>query len=94
MGRNFTEDLVGTELSLEQKLAIHLQNNHYPPVPLTMVETCAQAIDILQRAQWGDADANEKVALPEGVFWRNLPEAPAYAIVESHHLDLFIDWEE
>ena len=33
------------ELSLEAGLAYHLQGNHYPPVPVSMVQPCIDAID-------------------------------------------------
>ena len=33
------------ELSLEAGLAYHLQANHYPPVPVAMVQPCIDAID-------------------------------------------------
>lgn len=81
-------------LARERAIEIHLRSNHYPPVPSSMVGPCLEAIDIVQRSQWGDADASDLVALPEGVRWRGEESAPAYAIVEGHHLDAFIQWEE
>ena len=44
MGYNTALDL-STELDLEMAISIHLQSNHYPPVPLSMVEPCIEAID-------------------------------------------------
>ncbi len=32
-------------LDLETQLAYHLQGNHYPPVPLSMVQPCIDAIE-------------------------------------------------
>jgi hypothetical protein len=58
------------DVSLEQSLAWHLRANHYPPVPLSMIEPCIQAIEIGQRYQWGDADLNDRVDLPDGVLQR------------------------
>ena len=42
MGSNLAYDLASDELSLDLETAIgyHLQGNHYPPVPLSMVEPC------------------------------------------------------
>ena len=98
MGRTFAIDLSdevkNEQLSLEVAVTHHLRGNHYPPVPYSMVTPCIQAIDIIQRAQWGDADANELVHLPAGVNWKGNTSAPAYAIVESHHLSDFIEWDE
>jgi hypothetical protein len=82
------------DVSLEQSLAWHLRANHYPPVPLSMIQACVQAIEIGQRYQWGDADLNDRVDLPDGVLWREQGSAPAWAIIEAHHLDAFIQSEE
>mgnify|MGYP003352914570 CR=1 FL=1 len=86
MGYNFATDLAGFDVTLEQKLAWHLQYNHYPPVPTSMVQPCIDAIDAY--AEW---DCERLIELPEGVLWRDQTSAPAYAIVEAHHLDPFID---
>jgi len=69
-------------MSLEQGIAYHLQGNHYPPVPLTMVQPCIDAID----AYW-DEDTDREIAMPEGVFYKGFNVAPAWAIIEQHHLD-------
>lgn len=87
MGANFAHDLASGEfgLSLKQAVRIHLTANHYPPVPESMVTPCLDAID---HAVGGDWDA--RIDLPEGVSWRGEPTAPAYAIIESHHLGEFV----
>ena len=98
MGRNFAIDLSdevkNERLSLEVAITHHLRGNHYPPVPYSMVTPCIQAIDILQRAQWGDASGHELGHLPAGINWKGNTSAPASAIVESHHLSEFIKWED
>lgn len=86
MGHNFAADIAGFDVTLEQKLAWHLQCNHYPPVPTSMVQPCIDAIDAY--AEW---EPERLIELPEGVLWRDQTSAPAYAIVEAHHLDPFID---
>jgi len=78
----YTTALGLAELSLEQGIAYHLQGNHYPPVPLTMVQPCIDAID----AYW-DEDTDREIAMPEGVFYKGFNVAPAWAIIEQHHLD-------
>lgn len=72
----------------DSKTAIewHLQSNLYPPVPLTMVEPCLQAID----ACW-DEDYHRHIELPAGVLYRGEPTAPAHAIVEQHRLEAWLD---
>ena len=82
MGNQFTADLADSELSLEAMLVIHLQSNHYPPVPLAMVPVCIKAIDSYN----ANFNGSELIELPEGVSWRGAPSAPAWAIIESHHL--------
>jgi hypothetical protein len=72
-------------LDLETQLAYHLQGNHYPPVPLSMVEPCIEAIDA-----YYDEDYRREIALPEGVLWRGQVTAPADAIIEQHHLQFWL----
>ena len=88
MGYNTALDL-STELDLEVAIGYHLQGNHYPPVPLSMVEPCIEAIDAFY-----DEDYNREIALPEGVSWRGQVTAPASAIIEQHHLDAWLPEEE
>ena len=74
---------------LDTGLRWHLQSNHYPPVPLSMVTPCKAAIDAYQ-----DEDYQREISLPEGIAYRGLPTAPASAIVEQHHLHAFIERED
>jgi hypothetical protein len=87
MGSNLAYDLASDELGLDLETAIgyHLQGNHYPPVPLSMVEPCIEAID----AYW-DEDYNKLIEMPKGVTYRGDRYAPAHAIVEQHHLDAWL----
>jgi hypothetical protein len=88
MGYNTSLDLAN-ELDLEVAIGYHLQGNHYPPVPLSMVEPCIEAIDAFY-----DEDYNREIALPEGVSWRGQVTAPASAIIEQHHLNAWLPEEE
>lgn len=88
MGSNFATDLADNELlnlDLETQLAIHLSSNHYPPVPRSMVQPCIDAIDA-----YYDEDYDRLIELPEGVSWRGENEAPAYSIVDAHHLSAWL----
>ena len=93
MGSNLATELADSdifpELDLETALGYHLQGNHYPPVPLSMVQPCIDAIDAI----WED-NYNKLIELPEGIKWRGETHAPAYAIAESHHLDAWLPQEE
>jgi hypothetical protein len=76
-------------LDLETQLAYHLQGNHYPPVPLSMVKPCIDAIDA-----YYDEDYERFIAMPEGVFYKGMSHAPARAIVEQHHLEFWLPQED
>jgi hypothetical protein len=76
-------------LDLETQIAYHLQGNHYPPVPLSMVQPCIEAIDA-----YYDNDAMRFIAMPEGVFYKGMSHAPAWAIIEQHHLDFWLPQDD
>ena len=84
MGYNTALDL-SNELDLEVALGYHLQGNHYPPVPLSMVQPCIEAIDA-----YYDEDYNKLIEMPKGVSYKGDSHAPAWAIVEQHHLDAWL----
>lgn len=82
------------DLTLEQQIGWHLQSNHFPPVPSSMIQPCIEAID----AYWA-GEAHKMISLPEGVGYKGLTVAPAIAIIEQHHLDAWlvdedIDYED
>lgn len=86
MGRLQAEALAAEDfLPLEAQLRWHLQSNHYPPVPPSMIPVCIEAIDEANEGNW-----DSEITLPEGVSWKGLTEAPVHAIVEAHHLDTWI----
>ena len=92
MGNNLAYDLASDELGLDLETSIgyHLQGNHYPPVPLSMVQPCIDAIDA-----YHDEDYNRLIELPAPITWRDKTSAPASAIVEAHHLDAWLpQWED
>jgi hypothetical protein len=82
MGHNTAQELAEI-LDLEGSLKMHLQVNHYPPVPVTMVQPCIDAIDAYNDGY----DTNKLIELPDGVKWRGETHAPAWAIIEAHHLE-------
>jgi hypothetical protein len=92
MGLMTTLAIGELELTLEDQVGIHLRSNLYPPVPLSMVQPCVDAINAI----WNE-DYFAEIELPEGVLWRGSNYAPASAIVEGHRLDGFVmeeDWED
>ena len=93
MGSNFatemadgTLDDLGIHLTIEDQISIHLRANHYPPVPEYMVPVCIEAIDAVNDLGLSDLE----IPLPDGVSWRGLTTAPAWAIIEAHHLDAWL----
>jgi hypothetical protein len=92
MGNNTARDLAENVVDIRQSIAIQLRSNHYPPVPLSMVEPCVKAIYAVS-----DGETHKQIDLPKGIFWRGYPTAPAYAIVEGHHLGAWCsydDWDD
>jgi hypothetical protein len=88
VGSNFATDLADNDLlglDLENSIAIHLQANHYPPVPRSMVQPCIDAIDA-----YHEEDYNKLINLPDGITWRDKTSAPASAIVDAHHLHAWL----
>jgi hypothetical protein len=77
------------DLSLEQAIGYHLQGNHYPPVPLSMVAPCIEAIDA-----YHEHDAMRQIEMPEGVFYKGNTTAPAWAIIQQHHLDFWLPQDD
>jgi hypothetical protein len=74
------------DLGLENSIGLHLKNNHYPSVPSEMVSVCIDAIDAVN----SEGDWEKLIKLPSGISWKGSPIAPAYAIVEQHHLEFWI----
>jgi hypothetical protein len=78
-----------TAPSIDDALAWHLQFNHYPPVPTSMVGACKRAI-----ANANAGEGYKKVRLPDGVTYRGKRLAPTYAVIEQHHLQDFLTPDE
>ena len=89
MGSNLAYDLANSEIDLSSAIAIHLSSNHYPPVPKSMVEPCIEAIFALD-----EGEPDREIPMPEGVSYKGLDTAPAWAIVEQHRLEAWIDTYE
>jgi hypothetical protein len=90
MGFNTAMDFAeNIDISLEQAIGYHLQGNHYPPVPLSMVQPCIDAIDA-----YYDEDYDLEIEMPEGVFYKGKSTAPAWAIIEQHHLSAWLPEED
>jgi hypothetical protein len=82
-------DEVGGLIDLNTALHIHLRSNHYPPVPTAMIEPCVAAIDAANDDDW-----DRHIDLTGIAQWRGNDYAPAWAIIEGHHLESFLNSEE
>lgn len=86
MGYNAARDMAA-HAKLETALHWHLTANHYPPHPAFMVGPAVRAV---RNARRGDYD--KRVRLPRGVEHRTYGRlVPTHAMVESLHLEAFID---
>jgi hypothetical protein len=88
MGSNFAHDLADYDLGLDLSTAIkiHLTANHYPPVPVSMVEPCIDAIDA-----YHNGDTDQEIQMPQGITYKGRNTAPAWAIIEQHHLEAWCE---
>jgi len=77
---------------LETSLRWHLTGNHYPPIPVSMVPVCIQAIEAAQEYQytWESRLLDQEIELPDGVSFKGRTSAPVRNIMESHHLWDFV----
>jgi hypothetical protein len=91
MGSTLSRELAGGELGqdLRSQITIQLRNNHYPPVPYEMVDPCMDAI-----VAYNDGDTDLMIDLPGGITYKGATAAPAWAIIENHHLGDWIYYDE
>lgn len=89
MGRMNLEGMLESA-DFEQALRWHLSSNHFPPVPLEMLDPCRKAIELANAGE----DVNTTIELPEGFGWKSMATAPVWAILEGYHLDGFLDIED
>jgi hypothetical protein len=54
-----------------------------------MVQPCIEAIDAAY-----DEDYYRFIAMPDGVFYKGMSHAPAWAIIEQHHLSAWLPENE
>ena len=95
MGKLTELMIANTELPLSNKIAWHLQGNHYPPIPLIMVEACVEAIELARLGYYTAEVQLPKTESKDGekfqITWNGKDTAPVSAIIEAHHLDGFIN---
>ena len=71
---------------LDAALHWHLRSNHFPPLPLALIEVAKAAI---QKANNEEYEA--EIDMPDGISFRDAGKATVYQLIESMHLESFID---
>ena len=106
MGINFTNEMtdgtlsdLGIEVSFRDQITMQLRGNHYPPVPYSMVDVCIEAIEACNeddscRLIQLPTDGLDRNGEPFQITWRGSSKAPAWAIVEGHHLQAWVDSDD
>ena len=75
------------ELSGDRRTALewHLTANHYPSLPIELVDTAEEAIENALDDDW-----DRLVPLPDGISWRDQDAAPTSACIDEWHLEPFL----
>lgn len=73
----------------EIALRWHLTANHFPPIPISMIPVCIEALDHADLEDW-----EAEIDLPEGTLYLGHATAPVWAIIEQHHLEAFLSVED
>ena len=74
-------------LPSEAALHWHLQSNHYPPLPISLVPTCQRAIELVASDEGG-----RRVRLPKGLVGQDGRRSVVTAdLVEAAHLWDFVE---
>lgn len=89
MGHTIAVAISELDIPLKEQIEIHLVSNFYPPIPRWMAQTCVDALN----AYW-EQDTNRMIDMPNGVTYKGSTSAPAWAVVEQHKLDTWLNEEE
>jgi len=76
-----------TELSLRQQLKWHLTGNHFPPIPLEMIDPAKKAIDACNE---DDYDRIIETPFPHRKYGTRVP---AWSIIKNLHLEEWLNQE-
>jgi len=89
MGRITADALTELTIPLHHQIKLHLRSNFYPPIPLSMVQPCLDAIEA-----YHDENSDKEIAMPKGISYKGSNVAPAWAIIEQHRLDSWLEEKE
>jgi hypothetical protein len=89
MGYSMAIAITELDVPLKKQIELHLTTNFYPPIPAFMAQTCVDALNA-----YLERDTNRMVDMPKGVSYKGSTSAPAWAIVEQHRLNAWLDANE
>lgn len=89
MGSLQAEEIAAMGVNLDQAISWHLQANHYPPAPTSMIVVCVEAIEAANQNDW-----HKQIELPDGITHDGKTSAAVWILVRSFHLDAWIEREE
>jgi hypothetical protein len=84
-----TEDMMQHASDPDMVLHWHLRNRHFPPVGF-MFDVCKQAIDACNAGDW-EQEIDTSGYAEHRRYGTNVP---AWVIVDTYHLEPFIDEQE
>ena len=76
-------------IGLKGAMVWHLRSNHYPPLPYELVAVAVRAVTKAREGLW-----ESRVRLPAGVVFRGRKTATVADVIESLHLDEFVEGGE
>lgn len=90
MGRMRAEEMAAAvrDNMITRRIALeyHLTVNHYPPMRVELVPVCEAAIDACNAGA-----CDRELPMPSGILFRGKSVARAGDLVESAHLDAFLE---
>jgi hypothetical protein len=82
-----SERIAKSDLSIEEKMRLHLFGNLSVPVSDNMLPVC---IEVIERANSGE-DRDTLVDLPDLVWFNGEVQATIQQIIDGHRLEFFLD---
>ena len=86
MGYSTALGIAESDISLEAQVSWHFSSNCYPPVPQYMVPLAVEAIHEAVEGNWGNT-----LECPEGVTFRDGNTVSVSDIINTLHLDAFVE---
>lgn len=88
MGARLALDLASGEfnISREDAIAVHLTSNLYPPMPISLVQACIEAIDAVNASE-----PDTWVRLPDGIGFRGYASVEAFELIQALRLEAWVE---